>query len=121
MPSERAASIRGAYEEWNRRDFDVWIERFTEDVVWDISPAYFDQDPVRGRDALRRWCDEVQRVWDGFRIEHLETVEESPERLTELIRLSARGRTTGALVDQRCFQIFEFRGDKISAVRIEPL
>ena len=121
MPSDRVAGILEAYEEWNRRDFDVWVERFTEDVVWDVSAAWFDQDPVHGRDALRRWCDWIFRAWDEFRIEHLETTEQSEDGVVELIRLTARGRTTGALVDQRYRQVFEFHGEKISRVHIDTL
>ena len=121
MPSEKVAAARAAYEEWNRGDFDAWVERFTEDVVWDVSAMWFDQDPVHGRAALRRWCDGIFRAWDEFRIDGEGTLEESEDGLVEVIRLTARGRTTGAVVDQRYRQIFEFRGDKISAVRIAPL
>jgi len=121
MSSDRVIAIQEAYAEWGRRDFDVWVERFTDDVVWDVSAAFFDQEPVRGREALRRWCDAVMRAWDDLRIEHLETLEESDDRLTELIRLTGRGRTTGVVVDHRYRQFFEFRGEKISRVEIAPL
>jgi ketosteroid isomerase-like protein len=120
MPSDHAIGFETAYEEWNRREFDAWVERFTDDVEWDISAAWFDQDPVHGRDALRRWCDGIFRVWDEFRIEKLETLEDADDRLVVLIRLIARGLTTGARVDQRFRQVLEFRGDKISRARIVP-
>jgi ketosteroid isomerase-like protein len=120
MPGDHAIEFEPAYEEWNRRDFDAWVERFTDDVEWDISAAWFDQEPVRGRDALRRWCDWIFTAWDEFRIEKIETLEDSDDRLVELIRLIARGLTTGATVDQRFRQILEFRGDKISRGRLAP-
>ena len=103
---------------WNRRDLDAWAEGFTEDVVWDVGDAFLDQEPVEGREALRRWGHSVFRAWDDLRLEVLEMREE-PQRLVTRIRMSGRIRATGLDLEQHVDQIFEFRGEELKPSRLE--
>jgi ketosteroid isomerase-like protein len=129
MSQENVEIVRGHYER-----LDCWLERYWADpgpvdqtagmdevfelldpeVEWDwvFSPETF-----RGREQLVRALADWLEAVEAWRIVVEELVDGGGDQVVAVLRVLARGKGSGAPVDQRLFTAFTLRDRKI--VRID--
>jgi ketosteroid isomerase-like protein len=100
--------IRRAYEVFVTGDMDRILREFTPDATF-TNPPYAIEGGVRHGHAevgnsLRALHDEFD--WRGV---DLEDLIEGPEGVVAILRVDARGRTSGAPLNGRFFHVFRLR------------
>jgi len=78
------------FECWNRGEFDLMLEPYAEDAVFDISAVFTDVAPVRGHEAMRRCWHELRETWDGLRLEPVELLDVGNGRVVVDLRVWGR-------------------------------
>jgi ketosteroid isomerase-like protein len=96
------------FECWNR-GFDLMLEPYAEDAVFDISAVFTDVAPVRGHEDMRRCWHELQETWDGLRLDPVELLDVGDGRYVVDLRLWGKGRRSGVEVDQRFAMLYALR------------
>ena len=117
MESENARLIREGYAALNRLDVDWLRAHMHPDLEFTSRFSGLSGRTYRGVGAFEQWYADVSESW--------ESIEQTPERLIDLdaeriaveVRFKARGRGSGAEVDQLIAFVFTNRDGK--AVRIE--
>ncbi|MGH2964398.1 MAG: nuclear transport factor 2 family protein [Solirubrobacterales bacterium] len=109
------------FECWNRGEFDLMLEPYAEDALFDVSAVFTDVAPVRGHEDMRRYWRELRETWDGLRIDPVEVLDAGDGRYVVDLRLSGKGRRSGAEVDQRLAMLYTVRPDgKVVAAQLLP-
>jgi ketosteroid isomerase-like protein len=88
--------IREAFERWNRRDIDYWIQHADPQVeVWSVYAA-LDQSggPYRGHDGMREWRAEIDRNFERHEV-FAEDVRDVDGKVLVLGAVRFRGRASG--------------------------
>jgi ketosteroid isomerase-like protein len=108
------------FECWNRGEFDLMLEPYAEDAVFDISAVFTDTAPVRGQQNMRRCWHELRETWDGLRLDPVELFDVGEQRYVVDLRLSGKGRRSGAEVDQRFAMLYTVRSEdgKVISARL---
>ena len=96
-------------------------EMYAEDAVWDVSAVFTDVAPMRGREKLRRYWDEVWETWEGVRMDPLEVFDVGEGRYVVDVRLWGKGKRSGVEVDQRFAYLYTFRLDDEKVIRAQLL
>jgi ketosteroid isomerase-like protein len=97
------------FECWNRGEFDLMLEPYAEDAVFDISAVFSDIAPVRGSEAMLRCWSQLRDTWAGLRLDPVELLAASGTRYVVDLRLWGKGRRSGAEVDQRFAMVYTVR------------
>jgi ketosteroid isomerase-like protein len=115
MSQENVEIVRRAYAAWNRDDRRAALAFFADDVIW--TPAREDPDarPHHGREGVRRFWAQWEDLFDGIRIEPEELVDVS-DRIVSRLHITGSGKGSGVDVDQRVYQVVEFRDGSIVRV-----
>jgi ketosteroid isomerase-like protein len=86
---------------WNRGEFDLMLEPYAENAVFDVSAVFTDVAPVRGHEDMRRCWNELRQTWDGLRLDPVELLDVGDGRYVVDLRLWGKGRRSGVEVEQR--------------------
>jgi ketosteroid isomerase-like protein len=118
MSQENVEIVRGGYEAFARGDVEGVLEIMDPDVVW--APALaplLGVEPVRGKDALRKFL--TEDLVSGF--EDFEARAESIEDLGDSVlvhtQFAARGRASGVPVSLEAFSLIVLRDGKTVSYR----
>ena len=119
MSRDKVDVAKRAVDAYNRRDVDTFFaELATPDFEW--FPALtraLEGGGYRGREGVERFAADTRENW-----EELQTLPEEfrdlGDRVLVLGRLQGRGKGSGAPVDAPLASIYDFRGDRISRVRV---
>jgi ketosteroid isomerase-like protein len=103
------------FECWNGGEVDLMQDMYAEDAEVDPSALFTDLAPIRGRDQVRRYFDEMWETWEGLRLEPLEVFDAGENRFLVDVRLWGKGKRSGAEVDQRFAFLYTFGGDGLIA------
>jgi ketosteroid isomerase-like protein len=95
------------FECWNRGEFDPMLEPYAEDALFDISAVFTDVSPVRGHADMRRSWEDLRETWQGLRLDPVEVLEVGEGRFVVDLRLSGKGRGSGAEVEQRFAMLYD--------------
>ena len=95
------------FECWNRGEFDLMLEPYAEDALFDISAVFTDVTPVRGHADMRRSWEDLRETWQGLRLDPVEVLEVGEGRFVVDLRLSGKGRGSGAEVEQRFAMLYD--------------
>ena len=95
------------FECWNRGEFDLMLEPYAEDALFDVSAVFMDVAPVRGHADMRRSWEDLRETWQGLRLDPVEVLEIGEGRYAVDLRLWGKGRGSGAEVDQRFAMLYE--------------
>jgi ketosteroid isomerase-like protein len=112
MSRENVEIVRRCTEYWRRRDLPAITELIDRDAVIDLSRNIFNPNVYRGHEGLRRWIESVDEMWEKFEVE-LEEIIEGGDRLVTAVRMSGRGRGSGADVEMTVFQVWSFHEGKL--------
>jgi ketosteroid isomerase-like protein len=105
-PSNREIAERG-YARFNRGDLDFVLEMCTDDISWEDAAEMPDARVYRGPDEVRSFLSSFDRHWEELRFEP-EEILESGDSLVVCCRVVAKGKTSGAQVEQRVIHVWEF-------------
>jgi len=76
-------------------------------------------DTYRGHDGIRRYFRLFDDVMEDVRFES-ERAWEAGDAVVALVRVTARGKTTGVLVEQRSAQVWTIQGERALRVQTFP-
>ena len=117
MPSDQVATVLRLNEAFNRRDIDEMLRDLDSDVElseWPDAPgARIFQGPDGARRAFEGWFE----TWEWMQVD-VEEVDEVGERVMATVFQRARGSASGAEVTIRAWNVYEFRGGKVSGLRL---
>ena len=109
------------FECWNRGEFELMLEPYAEDAVFDVSAVFTDIAPVRGRENMQRCWQEMRETWDGVRLDPVELLDVGDGGYVVDLRLWGRGRRSGAEVDQRFAMLYAVRPEDGKVTRAQLL
>ena len=109
------------FECWNRGEFDLMLEPYADDALFDVSAVFTDVPPVRGHESMCRSWRELRETWDGLRLDPVEVLDAGDGRYVVDLRLWGKGRRSGAEVDQRFGMLYTVRLDDGKVVHAELL
>jgi ketosteroid isomerase-like protein len=112
MSQENVEIVRRGYEAFNRSDIEGVIEIADPQVHWDMSERAFNPAVYEGHDGIRRFVEEMNEVWEDFRLEPLEFIDAGDKVVvSHLIR--GRGRGSGVDVELPSTSIYTLRNGKV--------
>jgi ketosteroid isomerase-like protein len=115
-PVTGAAIVREFYSRIQRDENEGVRELLDPAVVWFGTAGGVDAHRViRGPDAFVEYLDEIQEMWEQFRVE-VERVIESDETVVALTREIGRGRG-GVELENETAVVFKLRRGRITEVR----
>jgi ketosteroid isomerase-like protein len=117
MSQENVEIVRGIWEADRQREVDAVREAYAPEVEWeDNTGLWGDWGTARGPDGIqaawRRWYeafDDVQFEWDE--------VADTQDDVVVTYRARARGRGSGAVVDQAITLLWTLRAGKVVRIR----
>jgi ketosteroid isomerase-like protein len=123
MPQTASAEIverlKEGFECWNGGELDLMQDMYAEDGEVDLSAVFTDTQPVRGRESMRRYFDDVWEVWEGIRLDPLEVFDVGGGRFVVDVRWWGKGKRSGAEVDQRFGYLYTYREHDDKIVRCQ--
>jgi ketosteroid isomerase-like protein len=108
MSQENIDRLRRGYEAFARRDLDAALEMMDPEIEAHDAPEAPDAAVHHGREAVRRDWEQMFALFEDFTID-IEEVFDASEELVVFLRLSGRGRESGAGVDARMAHIWTLR------------
>ena len=107
----------GAFDAWNRGDYDAWIETFHSDCEFLPLRAQLEGEPYRGHDGLRQFMRDLTDEWESVRF-GLSDIRDAGDQLVGLLRFKARGRSSHAELDFPIGVVAIVREGKLFKVRM---
>jgi ketosteroid isomerase-like protein len=119
MSQENVELVRRVYELWNRGDLDAAVEMLDQHVVWNAYAHLPDSRPRHGVHEVQQWASEFAQAWGEIQA-HIERLEEVGDDLVlALVRMTGRGRGSGAAVESGVDgHVWTVRDRKVAAVRM---
>jgi uncharacterized protein len=116
MSAENVASIKRAYEAWNRGDLDAVLDNFDPSVEWWDRGDSFDATVRRGHDGLMAGWAEIAEAFSDFCMEPKEFIDIGDYVVVPVHRVGT-GRGSGALIEEDEVHVFRIRGGKTVELR----
>jgi uncharacterized protein len=117
MSQENVEIVRHLYEALNRGDLEGAIEMIDPGVRYDLSERVFNPAVYEGHDGIRRFSEEIDEVWDEFRVDPLDLIDAGDKVVvSHLVR--ARGKGSGVEVELPSTSIYTLRERKVVAIRM---
>jgi ketosteroid isomerase-like protein len=118
MSRENVESVRRIYEAWAQGDFRTRIGDLDQHVVLVIRSDFPEFGVFLGLDGVRDFMRRFLEQWEQLTIEATNLRAVGDTVLAQIVQ-HGKGRASGIAGDNRYFQLFTFRGQKI--VRIESI
>ena len=116
---EMAERFKEGFEWWNCGELDLMQDQYAEDAEFDVSAVFTDTPPIRGRDSMRRYWDEMWQTWEGMRMDPLEVFDIGDGRFVVDVRWWGKGLRSGAEIDQRLANLYTVRAVDNKVVRLQ--
>ncbi len=117
MSKENVNLIREGYEALSRQDIAAWLQGVDPDVELHELAEIPDTAVYRGREGLRQWAEAALELVEDWRWEPEEFIQNSGGIVVVRVRFTARGRGSGAPVDQVIFHVLDVRDGKVAVIR----
>ena len=105
-------AIKRAYEAMSRLDAEAMVALCEPDVEFRSRVAEADDVTYRGHDGVRDYIASMAEVFEWVRTEPLDVID-GGDRAVVCNRFRARGRHSGAEVEERFFQAIRYRDGKV--------
>ena len=116
MSQENIDRLRRGYEAFARRDLDAALEMMDPEIEAHDAPEAPDATVHHGREAVRRDWEQMFALFEDFTID-IEEVFDAGEELVVFLRLSGRGRESGAEVEARMAHVWTIREGRAIRLR----
>jgi ketosteroid isomerase-like protein len=90
-------------------DADAVVALCDPEVEFQSRITAVDEETYRGLDGVRRWIARLEEAFDWMDVAPTEVIGDDEDRVVLLIRFRARGRGSGAEVEQHFFQVVKRR------------
>jgi ketosteroid isomerase-like protein len=119
MSQQNLDLVRRIYDLWNQGDIDAATELFDPEVVWQGYTHLPDSGRRDGVDAVRAWVTDFAEAWGEIQVGIERLVEVGNGAVLALVRMSGRGRDSGAAVTSGVDgHLWTIRAGKVVAVRM---
>ena len=117
MSKEDVERVREGYEAFNRGDLDVAVGDMDPDIEWHVMGDLPEGETYRGHEGVRRFWETWQEAFEDFHVEPEELID-AGDKVVVVIKVSGRGRGSGAQVETPSFpQVWTLRDGR--PVRVE--
>jgi uncharacterized protein len=96
--AENIELMRRGYAAWNAGDIDAVVATLDPQVEWHGHPQLPEPGPFKGREAVRRWLDNVNEALESISVKPL-AFAESANSVVVLVHITGRGRGSGVEVE----------------------
>jgi ketosteroid isomerase-like protein len=118
MSQENVETVRRIYDAYGEGDFARAFEEAEPDFEW-IPPEQDIEGPVQGLESLRRFVEDQNEAFEDLRVE-TEELKDHGDKVLAFIRVSGRGRGSGAEFDIRAAHLWTFRGGRLIRGQVFP-
>ena len=94
------------------------IERLDPEVRFDLSERVFNPGIYEGHDGFRRFVQEIDEVWEDFRIEPLEFIDAGEDKVVVSYLVRGRGKGSGVDVELPSTSVYTLRRGKLIEARM---
>jgi len=116
-PSDWRSRIEALADALNARDFDaVGRAPLEPELEWRSVLAASEGGSYRGVEGLRQWSENVNAIWDAFRLELSELHEADDSRTVTVYRTTGRAKASGVPLDARVALVWTWRRGKVSGI-----
>jgi ketosteroid isomerase-like protein len=101
--------VRQAFEVWDAVGVAAATQFFDPDAEMELGPATLDEGDICGREAIVAYLTSlVEQTWDAFEVEGTNYEDVGERHVVVDVRLSGRGRASGAPAEQRFAEALSF-------------
>ena len=119
MSQENVELVRRVYELWNRGDLHAAVEMLDQHVVWNAYVHLPDSRPRHGVPEVQQWAGEFAEAWGEIQVQIKRLEEVGDDLVLALVRMTGRGRGSGAAVESGVDgHVWTVRDRKVAAVRM---
>ena len=118
-PPEIVAIVAENYEWWNGGEPELMLDSYVEEGELDLSAVFTDIPVLRGRAAIADHMNEFWEAWGGLKMESLEIHDLGRGRYVVDMRLTGKGRRSGAVVDPRVAWLYTLDRAENKVVRAQ--
>lgn len=115
MPRDTVATVRQAFERWNRGDREIRDDEVDPEL--ELHSRMLGQ-VVRGYQGLRAWFEEIDEQFEQWRLEIAEIREPTPDQLLVLGAVHLRGRESAVEFDQPMAWLLDFRDGRLQRMEM---
>jgi uncharacterized protein len=119
MSQENVQIVRRAIEAYGREGLDGTLRYYHPEIEWTSTGGYIEPGTYRGHEGLRRYMGSMEGEFDGLRIEPVELID-AGEQVVSSVRISGRGRASGAPVELTLISVGSVRDGMVHRVRNYP-
>ena len=120
MSEENVELVRLAYDLFNRRDIDAFLDLAHPEIEWHDHGA-FDTGPIRGRDAVRAFIESGLEPWEEFQRDPEEIIDLGDDRVLGVFRARARGKASGIELDVQAADLVTITDGKFARYDMYPV
>jgi ketosteroid isomerase-like protein len=119
MSQENVEIVRDAVVAFNRGDLDAWLDEYwTDDIDYRaVEGALDDHGPIHGKGAMRAYLQDWIDMFDDFKTEQVELVDEGEDQVIAVLRNSGRARQSGVEADLTFAVVYALRDGKVARGR----
>jgi ketosteroid isomerase-like protein len=112
--------VRGIYAQWERGNMRAGVETFDPGIVFEsFMPDAEDWVIARGVDEIEAFMREFLAQWADYRLIG-EEFRDAGTKVFVAARQAARGKQSGADVEQPMLSVWTFSADKVAGLRFTP-
>jgi ketosteroid isomerase-like protein len=119
MSRENVEIVRRAIEAYEHEGLDGSLRSYDPEIEWTSTDAYIERATYRGHEGVRRYLGTMEEEFDDLRIEPVELID-AGEQVISSVRISGRGKTSGAPVELTLISVDSLRDGLIYRVRNYP-
>ena len=119
MSQENVERIRDAVVAYNRGDLDAFLDEYwTDDIDYRaVEGALDDHGPIHEKGAMRAYLQDWIDMFDDFKTEPVELVDEGEDQVIAVLRNSGRARLSGVEADLTFAVVYTLRDGKVAQGR----
>jgi ketosteroid isomerase-like protein len=119
MSQENVEIVRRALDAYGREGLDGYLRYFDPAIEWITTGAYPEQGTYRGHEGVRRYLTPIETEFDDLRVEP-EKLIDAGEQVVSSVRISGRGKTSGAPVSLTLISVGKLRDGMVYRLRNYP-
>ena len=118
MSHENVEIVKTIFTAWETRNPEAALSRIDPNVEVDVSNSsvWGDATIGRGYEALQRWILSLLEAWEPIEFFPERFIDADPHVIVSL-RITARGRTSGAPTERRAATVYTVRGGLVLRFR----
>ena len=120
MSRENVEIVRRALEAYQREGLDGYLRYFDPEIEWSTTDTWIERATYRGHGGVRRYLGTMEAEFEDVRIEPVELIDAGGEQVVSSVRISGRGKGSGAPVELTLISIGSLRDGMVFRIRNYP-